>query len=87
MKVKGSILELEERIAGIPCIIAVYYYEPYIPAKTSRPIDHCYPAEGGCGEWEVLDRNGRSAPWLAVKMTDDDVLRIDRRLLEEMEAI
>ena len=83
----SEILEIEERIAGIPCRIALYSWEPYRPPKISGPMEDCYPAEGGCGDWEVLDRNGRSAPWLAVKMTDDDVLRIDRRFLEEMEDI
>ena len=87
MKVKGAILELEERIAGIPCIISVYGYEPYVPAKVYGPPEHCYPAEGGCSELEVLDRNGYAAPWLKEKMTDDDVLRIDRRIMELMEDL
>ena len=87
MKVKGAILELEERIAGIPCIISVYSYEPYVPAKVYGPPEHCYPAEGGCSEWEVLDRNGYAAQWLKAKMTDNDVLRIDRRIMELMEDL
>ena len=87
MKVKGSILELEERIAGIPCIIAVYYYEQYIPAKTSGPPEHCYPEEGGCSEWQVLDRKGYYANWLVEKMTDDDVLRIALRIRNVMEDL
>lgn len=65
------IAEIEGRVAGIPCIIAVTDYEKYIPAYTSGRPEDCYPSEGGCGEWELLDRRGRRAQWLERKVNDD----------------
>ena len=47
--------------AGIPCIVHVTAWEPYVEAKISGPPDHCYTEEGGFGEWELLDRRGRPA--------------------------
>ena len=46
---------------GIPCIVHVTAWEPYVEAKISGPPDHCYTEEGGFGEWELLDRRGRPA--------------------------
>ena len=80
-----SVLEFEDRVAGIPCIIAVTDWEPYVPAQISGPPEHCYPAEGGCGEWIVLDRRGRLAPWLERKLTDRERDRIDALVFEKME--
>lgn len=65
------IAEIEGRVAGIPCIIAVTDYEKYIPAYTSGRPEDCYPSEGGYGEWELLDRRGRRAEWLERKVNDD----------------
>ena len=54
------IAEIESTVAGIPCLIGVIDWEPYVPAKVSGPPEYCYPSEGGCGEWEVLDQIGRA---------------------------
>jgi hypothetical protein len=80
-----ELAEFEDRVAGIPCLIVVTYWEPYVPAKVSGPPEHCYPAEGGCGEWEVRDRRGRPAPWLKRKMTEADRERIDQQVFNYME--
>jgi hypothetical protein len=45
----------------------------------------CYPEEGGEGEWEILDRNGRPAPWLERKMTENDHDRMSREIFNHME--
>jgi len=77
--------EFETRVCGIPCIVRVTYWEPYLPAKISGPPENCYPEEGGCGEWEILDARGRPAPWLEKKMTDADRQAVDAFLFEQME--
>jgi len=79
------IAEIESRVAGIPCLIGVIDWEAYVPAYTSGPPDRCYPSEGGCGSWEVLDRRGRKAPWLERKMTPADERRVEQDVFEAME--
>lgn len=80
-----TLVAFEDRVAGIPCLIAVESWEPYVPARTSGPPEHCYPAEGGCGEWRVLDRRGRPAPWLERKLTEAERARIDDVVFDVME--
>jgi hypothetical protein len=80
------IAEIESRVAGIPCLIGVLDWEAYVPAKVSGPPEYCYPSEGGCGSWEVLDRRGRKAPWLERKMTAADERRIEQDVFEAMES-
>lgn len=79
------IAEIESRVAGIPCLIGVIDWEAYVPAYTSGPPDRCYPSEGDCGSWEVLDRRGRKAPWLERKMTAADERRVEQDVFEAME--
>lgn len=81
----ASIAEFEDRIAGIPCVIAVTYWEPYAGPRVSGPPERCSPAEGGQGKWEVRDRSGRAAPWLEQKLTPLERERIDRAVFNYME--
>jgi len=78
--------EFESTVCGIPCIIRVTDYECYVPAYVSGPPENCYPAEGGRGDWEVLDRRGRPAAWLERKLTNQECFRIDKEVFEHMEA-
>ena len=77
--------EFNTTVCGIPCIVRVLSWEPYLPAKVNGPPEYCYPAEGGYGEWEILDRKGRPAPWLAKKMTAQDESEIEQFLFDKME--
>jgi hypothetical protein len=72
--------EIETTVAGIPCIVAVTHYEGYVPAYTSGAPENCYPAEGGWGEYEILDRKGYRAAWLERKITDG----VDREIQNEI---
>lgn len=70
------IAEIETTVCGIPCIIGVTDYEGYTPAYTSGAPENCYPAEGGYGEYDILDRKGYKAAWLERKITasvEDDI--------------
>lgn len=78
--------EFESTVCGIPCIIRVLSWEPHLPAKVSGPPEYCYPAEGGYGDWEILDRRGRPAPWLEKKLTDKERTRIDAEVFNCMES-
>ncbi len=77
--------EFETTCCGIPCIVRVTYWEPYVPARLSGHPDNWAPAEGGDGDWEILDRKGRPAAWLERKMTDKDRSAISREVFEHME--
>lgn len=73
------------RLQGIPCLIGVLYYESYAPAYTSGAPERCYPADGGIGEYEILDRRGRPALWLAKKITPDIEAEIQEAIYTAME--
>lgn len=78
--------KFETTIAGIPAIINVLSWEPYSPAVIGVSADDSYPAEGGCGEWEVCDRRGRPAPWLEAKITESELWRLELEIFERMES-
>ena len=77
--------EFNSTCCGIPCIIRVLSWDAYMPAVIRADPGDSYPAEGGEGEWEVLDRKGRRAPWLEAKMTDKERVRIDEEVFNHME--
>ena len=79
------IAEIEHRIAGIPCIIAVTDYEGYTPAYISGPPENCYPAEGGTGDFEILDRKGYRAKWLERKLNAKEEDLVQQAIFEYME--
>lgn len=79
------IAEIESRVCGIPCIIGVTDYESYVPAYISGPPENCYPAEGGSGDFVILDRRGRPAPWLERKMSAKDEQEVQEAIFNYME--
>jgi hypothetical protein len=79
--------EFDTTICGIPCIIRVTNWEGYVPARVSGPPEDCYPAEGGYGDWEILDRNGRPAAWLESKMDLQERAHIEQTIFNHMENI
>lgn len=80
-------MEFDTRVCGIPCIVRVTYWEAYLPAKVFGPPESCYPAEGGEGDWEILDTRGRPAPWLERKMTDRDRNLLSEEVFNHMESM
>jgi hypothetical protein len=74
------IAEIKARVAGIPCIIGVIEYE-----STAGSYDYNAPSDWDYhgyseSEWEVCDRRGRPAPWLAKKLTDEDESEIEKQI-------
>lgn len=69
------IFQMESQIAGIPCLIAVNNY--FKQAAQGRSSWSDWDADGYFeAEFDVLDRKGYQADWLARKMTDKDEDRI-----------
>lgn len=74
-------MKIESRVAGIPCLIRVVNVQvkkgSYSPSAVDPDEYHGYTDI----EFDVLDRRGRDAPWLANKLTDADRDRIDAEIL------
>lgn len=67
---------IDSRIAGIPCLIDVTSYDR-LEGSYSRNAASDQDYYGWVNvEFQVCDRNGRPAPWLERKMTDQDYSRI-----------
>ncbi len=81
----AAMTEFETTVCGIPCIIRVLSWDEYRPAYLGGAPENCYPAEGGDGDWELLDRKGQPAPWLERKMTGQDLARLEHEIFEYME--
>ena len=77
-------MEIESRVAGIPCLIKVTHFESVRGSYNyNAPSDMDYYGYTE-SEWEVLDRNGRPAAWLERKLTEADRSRIDEEIETEM---
>jgi hypothetical protein len=77
--------EFETAICGIPCRVRVVEWEPYCPAVLRADPDDSAEEEGGHGIWEILDRNGRPAPWLERKMAGQDLAQLEHEIYNHME--
>ena len=74
------IAEIETRVAGIPCIVGVTHFESVAgDSRADSDWDYYGYTEA---EFEVLDRRGRPAPWLANKLTDKEESRIEVEIAE-----
>jgi len=76
------IAEIETRVAGIPCIVGVIEFESVAGSYSYHAASdwdyHGYTET----DWEVCDRRGRPAPWLAKKLTDKESKRIESEIAE-----
>lgn len=77
--------EFEHSINGILCIIRVTDWEPYLPAIIRADPGDSHPAEGGWGEWEILDLDGRPYPELESVITEEERARLNRTIFQHME--
>ena len=72
------------KIVGIPCKCEVIYHVKPEPMRiTGSGYGDAEPPVLEDIEFEILDRRGRKAPWLARKLTQAD----DYRLMEEFNLI
>ena len=80
-------MEIETRVAGIPCIARVTHYFRKAPHRGSAHTcdsDMDYYGYTEC-EFDILDRRGRPAPWLERKASDEDRERIEQEITEQLE--
>ena len=79
------IYEHETRIKGIPCILAVSYFHYQPPWRGSaHTCDSDWDYYGYIElEYDVLDRRGHLAEWLAKKIDDD----LDTELRNELQQM
>ena len=76
--------EIETYVAGIPCIVGVVDYHRERGSysyNAASDLDYYGYTEAA---WEVLDRRGRKAEWLARKLTNDDVSRIEEKIAKRL---
>lgn len=73
---------IEATVQGIPCLIKVTHFSPGRPGRYHGPAEDCYPDEDPEFSYDILDRRGRPAPWLARKATDADHNKISELILE-----
>lgn len=83
---KGDRMEIETRVAGIPCIAKVTSYFRQAPHRGSAWT--CDSSDDYYGwsevEFDILDRRGRPAAWLERKATDADRERIAGEIDKQM---
>jgi hypothetical protein len=73
---------METRIAGIPCMIKVGYFNVVKgDSRADNPDDYRGYTDF---EFTVCDRRGRPAPWLEKKMTSKDEADIQEQYENEM---
>lgn len=75
-------VEIECRIAGIPCLVGLVTYQQVkgsFDYHAGSDVDYLGYTDI---EYDVLDRNGRLAPWLERKMTDQDHYAICKAVKE-----
>lgn len=79
-------MDVQTRVAGIPCIARVTHFHLQRPHRGSPHTCHSdldYYGYTEC-EFQILDRRGRPAPWLERKLTDAEVARIEEEITESM---
>lgn len=76
------IAEVEFRIAGIPCLIGIIDYECQ-PGSFSYNADSDWDYYGYSNlDYDVLDRKGYKADWLAKKITSQIEVEIEEAVEE-----
>ena len=74
------IIDVETRVAGIPCIVRVKNFTKVVGSfNRNEESDMDYHGYSDT-EWDLLDRRGRRAEWLDKKVTADDIARIEREI-------
>lgn len=73
--------EFKTRIQGIPCIVKVINYTPAFTPTWGGAMEDGDYGDDPEFDFDVFDTRGRPAPWLARKVTDADVERIEQEFL------
>ena len=76
------IAEIETRVAGIPCLIGVVEYFSVAGSYSQNAASDWDYYGYTESDWEVCDRRGRPAPWLARKLNDKITREIESEIAE-----
>jgi hypothetical protein len=77
--------DIEVKVCGVKCFARILHWEPYRPAKTGAPPEDCYPAEGGYGDWELVDGEGTRLRLVEEEMTAQDREQLEQQMFDYME--
>ncbi len=71
-------------VRGLPCQIEVTHFVvvPPDPGCTSSDMDYRGYSEI---EFDVMKLSGKPYPWLQYRLTQDEIYKIENRIIEEME--
>ena len=76
----------DTKVHGIPCQCHVVAYKPSLPMLVYGPgFGDADPPEDEHFEYEILDRKGYEAPWLAKYVTEADEQRLKTEALQEQD--
>ena len=76
----------DTKVHGIPCQCRVVAYKPSLPMLVyGSGFGDAAPPEEEHFEYEILDRRGHVAPWLAQYVTEADEQRLKTEALQEQD--
>jgi hypothetical protein len=75
-------MDIETRVAGIPCVVRVTYFAPADIGCIGGEADFWSPPSTPDMEYYILDRRGRPAPWLGKKLNQREQARLEDEISE-----
>jgi hypothetical protein len=77
-------MDIETRVAGIPCVVRVTYFAPADLGCMGGEAYFWRPPSPPDIEYYILDRLGRPAPWLEKKLNNRERDRIEDEIVEAL---
>jgi hypothetical protein len=77
-------MDIETRVAGIPCVVRVTYFAPADLGCMGGEADFWRPPSPPDMEYYVLDRSGRPAEWLEKKLNARERARLEDEIAEAL---
>jgi hypothetical protein len=77
-------MDIETRVAGIPCVVRVTYFAPSDLGCMGGDADFWRPPSPPDMEYYILDRRGRSAPWIEKKLNPRERSRLEDEIVEAL---
>lgn len=81
---RNYVATIETRVRGIPCLIGVNNFERHRGSFSYNAPSHDDYYGHTEFDWELLDRKGYRADWLAKKLTDADIDFIEDTIVNHL---
>jgi hypothetical protein len=78
-------MDIETRVAGIPCVVRVTYFAPADLGRIGGEADFWRPPSPPDMEYYILDRRGSPAPWLEKKLKPRDRALLEDEIVEALQ--